>query len=147
MFNILWPINRIHEILLFFMPSFNAVFLSFISPHTVRLPTYTFSAHSTPLLPVIYTVHITVYIVFKPIIYSNEPCGAMQCLHSFTKMKSSSKVDQSVFSSICGLRWTDYETKSVRNIEWLLRKSINLEFTGQWSSQYVSLSTLNLAFI
>jgi len=32
--------------------------------------------HSAPILPVIHTVHITFYISFNPILYSNERRGA-----------------------------------------------------------------------
>jgi hypothetical protein len=39
------------------------------------------------------------------------------------------------------------KTKLEWNIESLLRKLINLIFIWDWNSQYVSLSTLNLAFI
>ena len=120
--NILCHINHINKIFLFLLPSFPCSFLLHNWAYRVSLLACTFNAHWAPLLPVLHTVNITVHILFKPIILSNEGCGAKRCLHPVTKASST-------------LNWNSrYSHQYQRWVKLITKRKLYEIVNGYWES-------------
>jgi hypothetical protein len=96
------------------------------------------NAPSTTLLPARHIVHTQILNVCNKIMKISERCGAKKNLHPVTKSNSCSEVDQTVTSSVSMLSETDHKTKSMWNIEWVLRNSIQSPF--HWPYEILKIS-------